>query len=251
MTLLKLEKLFVAASQIKILKNLNFTLKAGQMIALLGANGSGKSTLAQVLMGNPNYQIVSGQIKYRKVNLAKLKPEERSRAGLFLAWQNPPVISGLSITDYLRSVYNEQQKAHQLPPVTIDGFAKMIKPLARELGLTRILPRDFNDGFSGGEKKRLEALQMAILRPKLAIIDEIDSGLDIDSLGTIKRLINRLKRQGTSFIVISHYTRLLRALKPDKVLIMSQGQIVKRGAASLLTEVDRRGFKHMVKKLDI
>ncbi|MBI5733538.1 MAG: Fe-S cluster assembly ATPase SufC [Candidatus Kerfeldbacteria bacterium] len=247
MVFLKLEKLSVSAGKIKILKNLNLSLRSGETVALVGANGSGKSTLAQVLMGNPNYRVVSGKVKFCNHNLLKFKPEERSQAGIFLAWQNPPVITGLAIMDYLRGIYNQQQKVKKLPLLTIDGFAKMIKPLVQELGLNRVLQRDFNDGFSGGEKKRLEALQMAILRPKLAIIDEIDSGLDIDSFWAIKTLINRLKRQGAAFIVISHYTRLLRSLRPDKVLIMSQGEIVKNSDSTLLAQIDQLGFKRLLK----
>lgn len=247
MIFLKLEKLSVSADKIKILKNLNLSLRSGQTIALLGANGSGKSTLAQVLMGNPNYKVVSGKIKFRNRNLLALKPEARSQAGLFLAWQNPPVISGLAIEDYLRGIYNERRRVQKLPLIAIQDFNKLIRPLVQELGLNKVLRRDFNDGFSGGEKKRLEALQMAILRPKLAIIDEIDSGLDIDSFWAIKRLINRLKRQGTAFIVISHYTRLLRSLRPHQVLIMSQGEIVKNGDSSLLTKIDQLGFKRLLK----
>ncbi|MFA4818884.1 MAG: Fe-S cluster assembly ATPase SufC [Patescibacteria group bacterium] len=247
MPFLRIKNLSVSAGRLKILTNINLNLAPGQILALVGPNGSGKSTLAQTLMGNPSYRVTHGSVTLGRKNILKLKPEQRAQAGFFLAFQNPLSFSGLSSMGYLRTVYNNRLVKAGLQPVSLLDFDKLIKPLAVDLGLSAILKRDLNEDFSGGEKKRMEALQMAILRPKLAIIDEIDSGLDIDSFWAIKTLINRLKRQGAAFIIISHYTKLLRAFKPDKVLIMSQGEIVKNSDSSLLTKIDRLGFKRLLK----
>ena len=226
-----------------ILKNLNLRVNPGEVHAIMGPNGSGKSTLAQILAGRNDYEITSGSILYKGADLIEMKPEERARAGIFLAFQYPVEIPGVNSTIFLKAALNERRKARGESQLDAIEFLKLIRKKTELLELDpSLLKRSLNEGFSGGEKKRNEILQMAVLEPDLAILDETDSGLDIDALKIVSEGVNKLRRPDNSAIVITHYQRLLNYIVPDFVHVLVGGRIVKSGGKELALELEERGY---------
>jgi len=245
--MLKINHLFVAIQNENetklILQGLNLTVNAGEVHAIMGPNGSGKSTLAHVLAGKPGYQIMSGNVDFLERDLLNLSPEERAAAGLFLAFQYPIEIPGVNNAHFLRSAFNAVRKNRGDAPLDAMDFLQLIKQKLQIAEMSDdFLKRAVNEGFSGGEKKRNEILQMLLLEPKLAILDETDSGLDVDALQSVAKGVNRLRDPARSFIVITHYQRLLDYIVPDIVHIMMQGKIIKTGGPELAREVETRGY---------
>ena len=242
--LLIIKNLRVKVDNKEIIHGLNLNIKLGEVHALLGPNGSGKSTLALVLMGHPSYTIVGGSIKLLGKNISKLLPEQRATLGIFLAFQYPQTVAGLVVEDFLRSAYNAQQVSKKLSPLNVNLFKKLLEP---ELKLLHIKPeflqRNLNEGFSGGEKKRLEILQLIVLRPKLVILDETDSGLDVDALKLVADDVNRLIGPDMGVLVITHYQRLLHYLKPTHVHVMMSGRIAESGDKNLAKKVEKSGYE--------
>lgn len=226
-----------------ILKGINLTVNAGEVHAVMGPNGSGKSTLAQVLAGNPAYEVTGGAATLDGGDLLAMQPEQRAHAGLFMAFQYPVEIPGVSNAYFLRSAYNEIRKAHGEEEVDpLEFLDIMEKNLALVDMDPSMLNRSVNAGFSGGEKKRNEILQMAVLRPRLAILDETDSGLDIDALRIVAEGVNKLRRPDNATIVVTHYQRLLNHIVPDYVHVLSAGRIVKSGGKELALELEEKGY---------
>lgn len=236
---ISVQNLFAGIDGQVILKGLNLKIKPGKIIALMGPNGSGKSTLSQVIAGHPNYQVSRGQILWQGKNILKLKPDERAKLGLFLSFQYPHELPGVNMYDFLSTCYQnifggEKHKKY---------FDKKLKESLKSLNLSsNFLDRSVNEGFSGGEKKKSEILQLQVLSPKIAILDETDSGLDIDALKLIAKNILALKSPKIGFLVITHYQRLLKYLKPDEVHIMLDGQIVKTGSYDLVAKLEKHGY---------
>lgn len=246
MALLELKKLQIKVDDKVIIKNLSLSIAAGEVHALMGPNGSGKSTLASALAGHPNYKITSGQILLSDRDITNLTPEERAQSGLFLAFQYPVAIPGLTVSDFLFSAVNNIRKANKLKSVSVDDFSQQLKHTAEVLKLREeFLKRGLNDGFSGGEKKRLEILQLMILQPKLAILDETDSGLDIDALKLVASGVNSLVASNLGILVITHYQRLLHHLKPTHVHILINGEVYKSGGSELVASIERQGYRHL------
>jgi len=228
-----------------ILKNLNLTIKSGELHAIMGPNGSGKSTLANVLSGKNGYDI-SGQIDFKGENLKKIPVEERARKGIFLAFQYPLEIPGVNTNNFLKTSLNSVRKANGEKELDSISFLKLVKEKSQELGIDeKILSRQLNVGFSGGEKKKNEILQMKILNPIFSILDETDSGLDIDALKIIAKGVNSSRDNKKSFLVITHYQRLLDYIKPDFVHVLSNGKIVKTGCSELAEELEKTGYKKL------
>lgn len=226
--------------EIEILKGLDIEINKGEMHVLMGTNGSGKSTLANVLMGHPNYNITAGSISFCGKDLLKMTTDERARAGLFLAQQYPTVVPGLAIGGFLRASV-EAVNGEQMP---IRTFRKEVKALIEELGIPKdYLKRSLNEGFSGGEKKRSEILQMNMLKPKLAMLDETDSGLDVDALKTVFANVKKTRNSENAFLVITHYNKVLQYLEPTHVHVMKGGMIVKSGGTELSDMIEERGFE--------
>lgn len=244
MSLLKIKNLNAQVDGKKILQGVNLEIKSGEIQALMGPNGSGKSTLAQVLAGHPNYIVASGEVIFDKKKLFNLSPDERAKSGVFLAFQYPATIPGVSLGNFLRQAYNSV-KQENLTPIK---FKKLIQD---KLDLLQIdekhLERSVNDGFSGGEKKKNEILQMAVLEPKLAILDETDSGLDVDALKVVAEGIKTVKKmnQDMGVLIITHYQRILDHIKPDQVHIMLNGKIVKSGDHKLAKELEKTGYNNI------
>ena len=238
--ILNIQNLQVSVNQENIIKGVNLTLAKGKIHVLMGPNGSGKSTLAQVLMGNPDYKVTGGKILYEGKNLLKRTPHDRALQGLFLSFQYPSEIPGVTISSYLRMIYNKRFNTN-LSPVK---FRSMVEEKIKLLKMDKsVLDRYLNDGFSGGEKKKMEMLQMLILEPKLAILDEVDSGLDIDAVKTVASTINSIhKKTKLTLLIITHYHRLLKHIEPDKIYIMQAGQIVKSGGHKLAEELEEKGY---------
>jgi Fe-S cluster assembly ATP-binding protein len=226
-----------------ILKDLSLQVKAGEVHAIMGPNGSGKSTLAQVLAGRSDYEVTAGTVTFNGVNLLEMKPEDRARAGLFLAFQYPVEIPGVNSTVFLKAALNECRKARGEEELDAVEFLDLVKQKTELLELDpALLSRSVNEGFSGGEKKRNEIFQMAVLEPKLAILDETDSGLDIDALKVVAGGVNKLRRPDNATLVITHYQRLLNYIVPDIVHVLVQGRIVKSGGKELALELEERGY---------
>ncbi|HPS65775.1 MAG TPA: Fe-S cluster assembly ATPase SufC [Ignavibacteria bacterium] len=233
----------------EILKGINLEVKAGEVHAIMGPNGSGKSTLACVLTGRDGYEATSGEVMYKGQNLLELSAEDRARAGIFLAFQYPVEIPGVSITNFMKSAVNEQRKYQGLEPLSSVDFLKRMREKEKLVGMTKELAsRAVNVGFSGGEKKRNEIFQMAMLEPKLGILDETDSGLDIDALRIVSEGVNKLKTKDNAFVVITHYQRLLNYIVPDYVHVLYQGRIIKSGDKSLALELEENGYDALIKE---
>jgi Fe-S cluster assembly ATP-binding protein len=241
---LEIKGLRASAGEKEILKGIDLTVNAGEVHAVMGPNGSGKSTLAQVLAGHPAYQVTGGSVTYDGRDLLDMDPEERAQAGLFLAFQYPVEIPGVTNAYFLRAAYNETRKAKGLDEVDSIDFVDLLEEKLKvvEWG-PEIMSRAVNSGFSGGEKKRNEILQLAVLEPRLAILDETDSGLDIDALRIVAAGVNTLRSQDRAFIVITHYQRLLNYIVPDQVHVLSDGKVVMSGGKDLALDLEAKGYE--------
>jgi Fe-S cluster assembly ATP-binding protein len=229
----------------EILKGLDLEMSAGEVHAIMGPNGSGKSTLAHVLMGHPAYEVTGGEVEFMGEDVLELEPDERSRLGLFLAFQYPAAIPGVTVANFLRMAVNAHRRGPdgEENPVRIPEFRKLLQENMERLQIDRqMTSRYLNDGFSGGEKKRMEMLQMAMLRPRIAILDETDSGLDIDALRIVSDGVNSLVGPEMGALVITHYSRLLRYIKPDHIHVLVDGRIVRSGGPELADELEREGY---------
>ena len=243
MSLLEIRGLTASVGDKPILRGIDLTLDVGQVHAVMGPNGSGKSTLAQVLAGNPAYEVTGGSVTYKDQDLLEMQPEERAQAGIFLAFQYPVEIPGVSNAYFLRAAYNEIRKARGESEVDPLEFADLMEDRLKLVDMDQaMLGRSVNTGFSGGEKKRNEILQLAVLEPSLGILDETDSGLDIDALRTVADGVNKLRTKERSFIVVTHYQRLLNYIVPDVVHVLSAGRIVKSGGKELALELEDKGY---------
>jgi Fe-S cluster assembly ATP-binding protein len=242
--LLEIKGLHASAGENEILRGVDLIVRAGEVHAVMGPNGSGKSTLAQVIAGHPAYQVTAGEVRYEGRDLLDLEPEERAQAGVFLAFQYPVEIPGISNAYFLRAAYNEIRKARGLEEVDPMDFLDLLEEKLRIVEWEpEIMSRAVNSGFSGGEKKRNEILQMAVLEPRLAVLDETDSGLDIDALRIVANGVNALRRPDKATILVTHYQRLLNYIVPDRVHVLSAGRIVKSGGKELALELEERGYE--------
>ena len=241
--MLKIENLHASINGKEILKGVNLTVRDGEVHAIMGLNGAGKSTLSNVIVGHPAYEVTAGSITFNGKDLLALKPEERAHEGIFLSFQQPVEIPGVSMTNFMRTAINEKRKYEGKEPLSAADFLKLSREKRKIVELdSKLANRSVNEGFSGGEKKRNEIFQMAMLEPKLSILDETDSGLDVDALRIVAEGVNKLKTPDTSCIVITHYQRLLDILKPDVVHVLYKGRIVKTGGPELAHEIEERGF---------
>jgi Fe-S cluster assembly ATP-binding protein len=243
MSLLDVKDLSVSVEDRQILNGFDLSVKAGEVHAIMGPNGSGKSTLAHVLAGKPHYEVTGGSVLFEGEDLLSLEPDERAARGLFLAFQYPLEIPGVATMTFLRTAVNAVRKRRGEPELSTPEFIRMVREKATSLGIEQeMLKRPVNVGFSGGEKKRNEILQMTLLEPKLCVLDETDSGLDIDALRIVADGVNRLRSPNRSFIVITHYQRLLDHIVPDVVHVMAKGKIVRSGGPELALELEESGY---------
>jgi len=241
--MLHIKNLHASVEDKEILKGINLEVKAGEVHAIMGPNGSGKSTLSAVIAGNENYEVTQGEVFLDGEDLADLAPEERAHKGVFLSFQYPVEIPGVSVTNFMRTAINETRKANGKEEMPANEMLKLIREKSELLEIDRkFLSRSLNEGFSGGEKKRNEIFQMAMLEPKLAILDETDSGLDIDALRIVANGVNKLKSEKNAVIVITHYQRLLDYIVPDFVHVLYNGKIVKSGGKELAYELEEKGY---------
>ena len=241
--MLKIENLQARVEEKEILKGINLDVQPGEVHAIMGPNGSGKSTLAGVLSGRETYEVTGGSVTFNGEDLLDMEPEERACSGVFLAFQYPVEIPGVSTINFLKAAVNAQRKAREEDPLDAMDFLAMIREKLKLVQMDEsFLRRSVNEGFSGGEKKRNEVFQMAVLDPKLAVLDETDSGLDIDALKIVADGVNALRSEGRSFVVITHYQRLLDYIVPDKVHVLHQGKIVRSGDKELALELEERGY---------
>jgi Fe-S cluster assembly ATP-binding protein len=248
--MLELKNLHSKIEEKEILKGLNLTINKGEIHAIMGPNGTGKSTLASTITGKDGYDLTQGQILFEGKDLSELDPAERAHLGIFLAFQYPVEISGVSTTNFMKAAINEKRKYHQLPQIEAKDFLQMLKEKSALVELNKeFLTRSINEGFSGGEKKRNEIFQMAMLEPKLAILDETDSGLDIDALRIVANGVNKLRTADNAFLIITHYQRLLDYIVPDFVHVMYDGKIVKSGDKSLALELEEKGYDWIKEQL--
>ena len=246
--LLEIEDLCAKVDNKEIIKNFNLTIYEGEIHAIMGPNGAGKSTLSYVLCGKEGYEVTSGEIRFKGQNLLKMNIEERARAGLFLVMQHPIELPGVSATTFLKHAVNDIRKANDLPQIDTMEFIKDLKKTASKLYLDNdMLKRPLNVGFSGGEKKRMEALQLSVLNPTLAILDEADAGLDIDALKLVAEQIKSLKDDKKSMLIITHFQKLLNYIEPDYVHIFANGRIVKSGNKNLALELEQNGYSQFTK----
>jgi Fe-S cluster assembly ATP-binding protein len=246
--ILEIKNLHAGVENKQILKGFSLTINAGEVHALMGLNGSGKSTLAAILAGRDGYEVTAGTVNYLGQDLLELDPEERAREGVFLAFQYPVEIPGVNSTYFLKAALNEIRKSKGQPELDAIEFLDLVKDKIKLLELKDdLLKRSVNEGFSGGEKKRNEIFQMAVLEPKLAILDETDSGLDIDALKIVASGVNKLKRADSAQLVITHYQRLLNYIVPDFVHVMADGKIVKSGGKELALELEANGYEAILK----
>jgi Fe-S cluster assembly ATP-binding protein len=241
--LLEIKNLHANIGDKEILKGIDLSVQAGEIHAVMGPNGSGKSTLAQVLAGHPAYEVTEGTVTYDGRNLLEMDPEVRAQEGIFLAFQYPIEIPGVTNAYFLRSAYNEIRKAKGMPELDPLEFLDLMEEKTKIVEMDQaMMNRSVNTGFSGGEKKRNEILQMAVLEPRLAILDETDSGLDIDALKIVSNGVNALRRPDNATIVVTHYQRLLNYIVPDEVHVLAHGRIVKSGGKELALELEERGY---------
>jgi len=241
--MLQINNLHAKVEDKDILKGINLTVNAGEVHAIMGPNGSGKSTLSAVIAGNENYEVTEGSVFLDGEDLADLAPEERAHKGIFLSFQYPVEIPGVSVTNFMKTAINESRKANGKEEMPANEMLKLIREKSELLEIDRkFLSRSLNEGFSGGEKKRNEIFQMAMLEPKLAILDETDSGLDIDALRIVANGVNRLKSENNAIVVITHYQRLLDYIVPDFVHVLYNGRIVKSGGKELAYELEEKGY---------
>ena len=239
MNLLEVKNITVEVAGKEILKNFSLNLPVGEIHAVMGPNGAGKSTLAAVLTGHPAFKVKEGSIDFDGKNLLEMPVHQRAKAGIFLAFQHPIAVPGLKISEYLKNLY----AAHKGVEIGVREFRKICNELLASVGLPKnVLTRDLNEGFSGGEKKRFELLQLSLIEPKLIILDEIDSGLDVDALKAVETIISLAKKRGASVLVITHYKRLLDTVRPDVVHLLAGGSIMKSGNESLANEIDSKGY---------
>lgn len=245
--LLKIKNLHAVVENKEILKGINLEINEGEIHAIMGPNGSGKSTLASVLTGNPKFEVTRGSVEFKGKDLLELEPDERAKEGIFLSFQYPVEIPGVSMVNFMRAALNEQRKYRGEEPIAASAFLKLMRDKRELLGIdSQLVSRSVNEGFSGGEKKRNEILQMAMLDPSLAILDETDSGLDIDALRIVASGVNTLHKPDKAVIVITHYQRLLEYIEPDKVHVLSAGKIVKSGGPELAHELEEKGYDWIV-----
>lgn len=243
MPLLKIKNLKAAIEDNEILKGIDLEVNTGEVHAIMGPNGSGKSTLASVLAGREDFEVTEGTVTYQDKDLLELSPEERAREGIFMAFQYPVEIPGVSSTNFLKTALNQIREYRGLEPLDAVGFLSLIKEKMALVDINQsLLSRSLNEGFSGGEKKRNEIFQMAVLQPKLAILDETDSGLDIDALRIVAKGVNKLKSKDNATIVVTHYQRLLEYIIPDFVHVLYNGKIVKSGGKNLALELEEKGY---------
>ena len=241
--MLEIKDLYASVNGKEILKGINLTIRKGEVHAIMGPNGSGKSTLSAVLVGNPAYEVTKGTVTFEGKDLLALKPEERSHLGIFLSFQYPVEIPGVSMVNFMRTALNEKLKYEGKEPLSASAFLRLMREKRAIVELdNKLANRAVNEGFSGGEKKRNEIFQMAMLEPKLSILDETDSGLDIDALRIVGEGVTKLKTPETSCIVITHYQRLLDYIKPDIVHVLYNGRIVKTAGPELVMELEKRGY---------
>jgi Fe-S cluster assembly ATP-binding protein len=249
---LEIRNLHASAGDKEILKGLDLSVEKGQIHALMGPNGSGKSTLANVIMGHPNIEVTEGSIVFRGEDITEADPDERARAGLFMAFQYPVAVPGVTITKYLRTVLNAHREARGEDPIPLKEFRLTVQEAMK---LTNI-PKDFagrylNDGFSGGEKKRLEMLQLALQQPAVAVLDETDSGLDIDALRVVANAVNSVAQQSEmGVLIITHYQRILHLVKPDFVHVLHDGRIVKEGGPELVDQLEAEGYGPIIGEVE-
>ncbi len=245
--MLKIENLHVTIGGAEILKGLTLNVPAGEVHAIMGPNGSGKSTLSYTIAGRDGYDVTDGAVTLEGDNILDLDPNERAAKGLFLSFQHPMEIPGVQTMNFIRTALNAQRRARDEEEISAADFIKQIREKAKIVGLDDAkLKRPFNVGFSGGEKKRMEMLQMAMFEPRFAIMDETDSGLDIDALKMVGDVVNSLRRPDRGFLVITHYQRLLEYIKPDRVHVLAGGRIVKSGGAKLAEELEKSGYDQFV-----
>ena len=249
--MLEIKDLHAQVEGKEILKGINLTVKAGEVHAIMGPNGSGKSTLASVLAGNPAFTVTGGSVTFNGKDLLSLSPEDRSHEGLFLSFQYPVEIPGVSMVNFMRAAVNEKRKYFHQEPLSASDFLKLMREKRAIVELdNKLASRSVNEGFSGGEKKRNEIFQMAMLEPRLSILDETDSGLDIDALRTVAGGVNKLKTDNNATIVITHYQRLLDYIKPDLVHVLYKGRIVKTGGPELALVLEEKGYDWIKQELD-
>lgn len=245
--LLEVKNLRARTEDKEILKGINLTIHKGEIHAIMGPNGSGKSTLSAVLAGKESYTVTDGEILFEGKNLLELSPEERSWAGIFLGFQYPIEIPGVTNVNFIKTAVNEHRKMKNLPPLSAAEFLKLMRERMNYVGMdSSFSTRGVNVGFSGGEKKRNEIFQMAMLEPKLALLDETDSGLDVDALRIVANGVNKLKRDDNSFVVITHYQRLLDYIVPDVIHVLYNGTIIKSAGKELALEIEERGYDWII-----
>ena len=249
--MLKIKDLKAGVEENQILKGLNLTVKAGEIHAIMGPNGSGKSTLSAVIAGNENYEVEEGYIEFEDEDLLDLSPEERAHKGVFLSFQYPVEIPGISVSNFIKTSINERRKALGIEKLSTPDLLKLMREKMELLSIKKgYLSRNMNEGFSGGEKKRNEIFQMAMLSPKLSILDETDSGLDIDALRIVANGVNKLKSKDNATIIITHYQRLLDYITPDYVHVLYNGRIIKSGGKELAHELESKGYDWITKEAD-
>ena len=242
--MLEVKNLHARIGDKEILRGIDLTIRDGETHAIMGPNGSGKSTLSAVLVGNPVYEVTEGSVVFNGKDLLAMKPEERAHEGLFLSFQYPVEIPGVSMTQFMRAAINEKRKFQGLPALNASEFLKLMREKRKVVELdSKLSSRSVNEGFSGGEKKRNEIFQMAMLEPKLAILDETDSGLDVDAMRIVAEGVNKLRTPENSRIVITHYDRLLEMIRPDVVHVLAQGRIIKTAGPELAVEIQEKGYE--------
>ena len=247
--MLEIRNLHARVEEKEILKGIDLTIKDGEIHALMGTNGAGKSTLCNVIVGNPRYEVTEGEIIFNGQNLLEMKPEERANAGIFMSFQQPVEIPGVSMTNFMKAAVNARRAARGDEPLKTADFIRMMKEKRQLVEIDqKLMKRSVNEGFSGGEKKRNEIFQMAMLEPTFCILDETDSGLDVDALRIVANGFNKLRTKETSGIIITHYQRLLEYIVPDVVHVLIDGKIVKTGGADLAEKIENEGFEFIIHK---